>query len=226
MNVVASLAVIASAAFGSGACAGVVKFQNVGEQFDWRCILDGNASQATWLDITQPASQSGAASAVAFAVTRFTGFSTPHFNEDRIAGVTADARIVRRPSAIALMDEEGVVNSFGFARSFAPGKGVGPSLAFHQTAHVAVTNFYTSPFIERTLPTGYVGVSVLLQDGVHYGWIHLEAAENALGLFEEYNVLGWAYETQPGVAIVVPGPGAAGLVGVGLIGWAGRRRCA
>jgi len=227
MNLVATLGAFVPFALASSAPAAVVSFQNHNSAFDWRCVVDGNASQATWLDITQPATQSGASSAHAFYMQRFTGFSTPHFNEDRIVGVTADARIARRPTSIALTDEEGIINSFAFARSFAPGSEVGAGLSFHQSAHVAVTNFYTQPLIERLLPTGFVGVSVLLDDGLHYGWIELAAVENPGGIYIEYDVVSWGYETQAGVGIVIPAP-ASGLVagGLGLCGLARRRRMA
>lgn len=226
MNLVATLGVCAPLVVGASACASVVSFQNHGAAFDWRCVVDGNASQATWLDITQPATQSGESGSHSFFLQRFTGFSTPHFNEDRIVGVTADARIARRPASIALTDEEGIVNSFAFARSFAPGSAVGPGLNFQQSAHVAVTNFYTSPLIQRVLPTGVVGVSVALSDGLHFGWIELAAVENPGGIFVEYNVLSWGYETQVGVAIVIPAPGCGLVVGLGLCGLARRRRSA
>lgn len=214
--------IAASAASGS-----VVRFQNTGGQFDWRFTVDGDSTHATWLDITQPASQSGFEDTASFGLRRFTGFSTPHFNEDRIYGVTSEARIVRRDAAIFLEDEEGIDNAFGFARSFAPGADIGPGMNFQQTAHIAVTNFYTTPMIERTLPTGYVGVSVLQSDGVHYGWIRLAAVENPGGVYIDYDLVSWAYETLPGVAIAVPAPNAGlALVGLSLCGLARRRRAA
>lgn len=227
MKLAATLGAFIPLAIGASASAAVVSFQNQGGAFDWRCVLDGNPAQATWLDITQPATQTGESSARSFFLQRFTGFTTPHFNEDRIVGVTADARIARRSTSIALTDEEGIVNSFAFARSFAPGSEVGAGLNFHQSAHVAVTNFYTEPFIERLLPTGFVGVSVNLADGVHYGFIELAPVESPFGIFIEYDVVSWGYETQVGVGIVIPAP-ACGLVagGLGLCGLARRRRVA
>lgn len=211
----------------SGVSASVLRFHNTGGQFDWRFSIDGDTTHATWLDITQPASQSGFEDLDSFGLRRFTGFSTPHFNEDRLYGVTADAKIVRRDAAIFLQDEEGIDNAFGFARSFAPETHIGPGMNFQQSAHIAVTNFYTSPLIERTLPTGFVGVSVLKSDGVHYGWIQMAAVENPGGVYIEYDLVAWAYETAAGVPIVVPAPSAGmGLLGMSLCGLARRRRAA
>ncbi len=204
------------------ASAAIIRFDNSADTFQWRASVDGNSSMATWLDVTRPATQSGVASPDAFGLSRFTGQSTPHFNEDRIVGVSSEARLARRPTLVTLEDEEGILNAFGFARSFSPGAVIGSGLTYQQSAHIAVTNYYTSPHVSRILPRGVLGVSVVLDDGVHYGWIELAPILNPAGFYLGYDLLGWGYETVANTPLIVPAPATTGLLALSIL--AARRR--
>lgn len=76
---------------------------------------------------------------------------------------------------------------------------------------------------------GYIGVQFQSILGIHYGWIFLD---NSWGAAGGGKILGWAYETEPGVAIlagagrpsVIPEPGTIGLLIVGLGALSGFRK--
>jgi hypothetical protein len=72
---------------------------------------------------------------------------------------------------------------------------------------------------------GFIGIEFQLADGLHYGYFDIVLSGDAAGAA----LLGWAYETQPGVPILagaVPEPSTWALLGTGglLFLWYGRRR--
>lgn len=73
--------------------------------------------------------------------------------------------------------------------------------------------------------SGYYGVEFTLDDGLHYGWVHVDAATGLGigGLIDR-----WAYESVPGAGIragAVPEPGMAALLGAGACFFLRRKRC-
>jgi len=64
---------------------------------------------------------------------------------------------------------------------------------------------------------GYIGLEFEAEDGVHYGWLDIEGRSSRSSIV----VLGWAYETTPGVGIVagaVPEPSSMILFIIGAWG--------
>ena len=67
---------------------------------------------------------------------------------------------------------------------------------------------------------GYIGFEFTLEDGVHYGWMHLDAStagKDSNGIVRGVGgyIDGWAWETTPGMGIVagsIPEPSAGILV--------------
>ena len=72
---------------------------------------------------------------------------------------------------------------------------------------------------------GFIGIEFELADGLHYGYFDIVLSGDAAGAA----LLGWAYETQPGVPILagaVPEPStwAMQATGMALFWWYGRRK--
>lgn len=70
---------------------------------------------------------------------------------------------------------------------------------------------------------GAIGFEFQAQDGIHYGYFDISASKGYAGL----TLYGWAYESQPGVAILVgqvPEPSALILFGMATISFLSRRR--
>ncbi len=72
---------------------------------------------------------------------------------------------------------------------------------------------------------GFIGIEFALADGLHYGYFDIALSGDAAGAA----LLGWAYESQPGVPILagaVPEPSTWMLIGTGglLFWWYGRRK--
>ncbi|MCS7090518.1 MAG: PEP-CTERM sorting domain-containing protein [Verrucomicrobiota bacterium] len=71
----------------------------------------------------------------------------------------------------------------------------------------------------------YAGIQFRIDEAIHYGWILLENWD----WVNVGNVLGWAYETRPGLPILagaIPEPSTWALLtlGGGLLVWVGRKR--
>lgn len=218
------LATVLVLSAGTTAFGGMVIYSNP-NQFDWSVALNGDTSGAHWLDVTQNAAQGGGQSSLGVLYNRVIGDSTPHFNLDYVSG-ESNVNIARRSGLRSFVDEEGIVNSFWFARSYAPGATIGPGDDFAHTAVLALSNYYTDEPVEASIrPVSYIGLELDLGDGVHYGWIRVEAEEGPGGTLLGYRATSWGYESEAGVGVVVtpaPGGAIAGLLAVGA--FAGRRR--
>lgn len=70
---------------------------------------------------------------------------------------------------------------------------------------------------------GAIGFEFHAEDGIHYGYFDINASKGYAGL----TLYGWAYESQPGVAILVgqvPEPSALILVGLATLSFLSRRQ--
>jgi len=61
---------------------------------------------------------------------------------------------------------------------------------------------------------GYAGFSFDAGGGTLYGWLRVRFEDNGT----DFTVLGWAYEDEVGTDIIVPEPGLALLLGLGIAG--------
>ena len=66
---------------------------------------------------------------------------------------------------------------------------------------LAISGLGTLPFTKFSQGGGYVGIETTGPDGIHYGWLHIEN-DNPQWLTGG-RVTGYAYESTPGVPIVV-----------------------
>ena len=79
---------------------------------------------------------------------------------------------------------------------------------------------------------GYLGFGFTLDDGIHYGWLHLDASTaardvNGFVLGVGGYIYGWAWETNPSMGIVagsIPEPSSWILLAAGIISSALRRK--
>lgn len=66
----------------------------------------------------------------------------------------------------------------------------------------------------------YLGVKFDIGGNSHFGWVHVIWDPNA----DAVTIANHAFESQPGVAAVIPEPSALSLLGLGVLGLAARRR--
>lgn len=59
--------------------------------------------------------------------------------------------------------------------------------------------------------SGYVGIRFEKADGIHYGWVDMAVD----GWVNNVTIRRWAYETEPGVAIITPEPSCLTLLALG-----------
>jgi hypothetical protein len=198
----------AGIAVAATAQADVIRFSNPGGMLDWvPQILAGPGYFD--LDITQPATQSGAASPI--GVHWFHNSPTSStMGVVHNAFTGASARIVRSTIPVsAPVNPPGNTDLFPpFA--FAPGQSVGPGLNWQQSADLGWLRFAAGDnYIVGTSFT--MGVQITLGDGVHYGYIDFTLGPSHTYSITQYQPTGWGYESVAGVPLVVPGPGA-GLI--------------
>ncbi len=93
-----------------------------------------------------------------------------------------------------------------FARGLAPAEEVGPAMNFKPTADMmsgqddacdGVYTYLTGDWLGQT--TRYIGIKLVLPDGVHFGWARIE---NQTGQHTSFRVLDCALQTQPGLPIL------------------------
>ncbi len=98
-------------------------------------------------------------------------------------------------------------------------------------------------FVGMQLSDAYIGVEFQAEDGVHYGWVRytgfpfvkipaFDLDGQPMGFFDNFNTPGglisaWAYETEPGKAIIagaVPEPGTSLLLAIASLALLRRKR--
>ncbi len=84
---------------------------------------------------------------------------------------------------------------------------------------LAISGLGTLPFTKFGQGGGYVGIETTGPDGIHYGWLHIEN-DNPQWLTGG-RVTGYAYESTPGVPIIVgaipePSSNLLWIAGIGL----------
>lgn len=128
----------------------------------------------------------------------------------------------------------GPASDHPLARAFAPGEVVGPTTAFVGAA--SLMGIYRTGLEPSVSYVGEWGNGALLTAGfkftdananVRYGWFRAFVDFDHMSLFlnvpEAVIVVDYEYESEPGTRIVVPAPGAMGVV-VAMGVWGGRRR--
>ncbi len=161
------------------ASADVIIFENDGT-FDWVPSVGGSLGNG--LDITQDATQSGAITANTF---EWIAVGPP------TSGGTGYADAYSSGSTNRMM-----------LGSVEPGEMIGPSSDF-----IVGTSLYEYNFSDGVTEwIGFqanLGVKIEIAGEDHYGWIRLQWTGN------RYDPIAWAYETEPGVAIMatdIPAP--------------------
>ena len=173
--------------------AAVVEFQNPAGpgHYDWVPGVD----ESRWLDITQSAANQ--ANADTFSALRQDIFSDGS-SQLGSSGNPGEMRIELAPPL-----------------DFFPA-GHAENTEVPSGLNTATGALIVFPGFGEAFPEGephYLGVQFDLGGGTQYGWIGV----TRIGL--ELDAFAWAYETEPGVAIVTPEPGAISmlLLGAGML---------
>ncbi len=194
---VAACGVVAAASAANGA---IVRYVNDGT-FVWEADDPFNGVFGTGLDVTQGPDQSGDLTDrtigwnPADPVTSGDVASAPVFG-------AADVRVVRSFEEVVVIGEFGDENPFNPPEEYEDGEAIGPGENFQSSATMFAFGFAIGyfPFLGDE---GTIGLEIDLPGGTHYGYVELEwTGTGTLG----YQPTALAWETEPGVAIVVPGP--------------------
>jgi hypothetical protein len=203
--------------------ADLVVHQNVGHQFEW--IADwGVNPEAQFLDITQPATQSGAYSPIGLRYWDYGPDTSMSPGKQSIQA--PDVRVVTE--TITLWEDYNP-HERPFGRPLALGTHVGPGGEL-STEGWLYGWFFGGPETwlgpSDTPPTSsvFVGVELTIAGQIHYGWIELQATfDGPGGEFGRFVANAWGYETNPGTpALIVPAPAASFAAGLVLL-WRRRR---
>jgi hypothetical protein len=210
-----ALAAGAIVSFNAFAAASVIVFSNTNPVFDWHPFIY-NQGPGTYLDITQPSSQSGGSSPISIDWFRGEAISSDvGATHDMDCGTSI--RVVRSTVPVQVpLDNSGLTNVYP-PRAFVNGDVVGPGANWLNTATLGWYRLGTSDhWIVGTSFT--MGLQVTLADGIHYGFADMVLTST------QYQPVDWGYESNPGVALTVPAPaGGVVLFAAGLLG-ARRRR--
>jgi len=223
--VLASVALVAGTA--SAAHASIQYFNNAGGAFVWESsTFFSEFIPGTFLDITQPPSQSGAQTP--FSIQSFSEplfFSRQFVTTTLVADDASRISFARGPHQIMhpLPDIAGECDPAVALASGVMIDGDVPGAAWSDYADV---NF-RADMIDQSLIGGrsFVGVKLHMADGVHFGWIDLQ--DNGYNANPSFVPLAWAYETTPDTPLpagVVPAPGTLSLLALTAAPLLARRR--
>ena len=214
--------VVMSAVAGVPARGDVVIFDNRGGEFEWRSTCDPSIctpDRGTYLDVTQPSSQSGESSDVTFPLWYYIAGATPHWEIHGLGafmGPPGEVRIAADDEPTALPSDAGGEEDFYFARELGPGDIVDGGLNMRSFAYLWVYNpGGPSPEVMEVIDRpSYIGVSFVMNSQRHYGWILIDSPDNFY-LAGNFEALMWAYETVPDTPITIPGSCPADFNGNG-----------
>jgi hypothetical protein len=202
-----AFAVLGMALVASMSSAAVVVHDNADGTFEWKrsfSISGGEDILGTFLDITQPPTQSGTQKAGSFGRWFFPNMSGSEPGLSTIVG-EGTAQSARTGDFVQL-DWNGKTINVIPTREFYPGEVVGGSANWQGIS----LYFFHNPFFDDFVngapaisTLAYVGVRIKASNSYRYGWI----------LLEDYTKpVMWAYETQIGVPIQIPVPAPSNVI--------------
>jgi hypothetical protein len=193
----------------TAANAAVIVHDNADETFQWKRSVHIFGSEdiiGTFLDITQPPTQSGTLVSGSFGRWYYPNITGSEPGLSRIIS-TGSSETARTTGSIKLYwnNQDIFVTP---TREYTPSELVISDANWRS----ASTYFYHNPFSDDFVngapaisSLAYVGVRIIESEGYRYGWI----------LLEDYTKpVMWAYETQIGVPIQIPVPGPGVASGV------------
>ncbi len=190
------VATTAGAVLAMQAPAEPVTFFNDDGVFVWEAFTlfdDGNG-----LDITQPATQSGAVNDRSVVWVNFDPVTSCDIGGGSIESGLGETRIVQSEETVTVGNDCPAFETFVPARRFGPGEEIDGTALWSFAADLYPICFGVcengDPFLGEG---GIVGIELLLDGKIHYGWVELDLVGVA------YQPIAWGYETEPGVPIAV-----------------------
>ncbi len=191
-------------------------FDNTGWAFQWNRSynLPGpGANRGDGLDITLPATQSGAMTDFTLLINGYQPTTSNGVTSSTISQETALMRVANDGAQFTGPGPQGPVTVRG-ARTYQVGESVGPSASWFFSATVGYYSFATGEV--RVLgDSAVIGVQLNMSGAMHYGWVWLEwDAQTPWGNRLQYRPTMWAYETAANTPalVTIPAPGAGSAV--------------
>jgi hypothetical protein len=221
----APILIAAALACGAAALADPIVFDNSGGTFVWELYWPDFEQDGAYFLLDEPPTQDGGYDINGLRQYFDPGDLSPRFRELLITTRTfgkpdSTARVVQDSEPIILLDEDGAEIEFYFATVLLPGDSVGPGQNFATFGQLGAWNWSADPDSIHVIPqNSYVGVSILEDDGVHYGWVRLwlEYREDFPSVPDLFHPVAWGYETEPDTPIAIPSDCYADFTGDGAL---------
>ncbi|MGQ0626757.1 MAG: hypothetical protein ACT4PL_01495 [Phycisphaerales bacterium] len=197
-----------------GSAASVIEHSNAERTFVWRA----NPGFAGGVgDLLEPLLSANQQSEAVFSRSLFyvagVGGGSESPQGDAVQG-SATMRVVQSPIPLLITNRFGVVTTFQPLQAIPAGSLLGASANYRNFGTAAIYylggNMVHAPLLGQS---AFIGFNMTLADGPHYGFVELMFTTGPVGnsgeIIPMYQPLRWAYESQPNVPIVVPGPGPA-----------------
>jgi len=203
---------VVAALLGSPALGEPIIFDNRDGEFDWNYTCDPSVcipDPGTYLDITQTPSQSGESSEFTFQLYWDTSPATPHWDirglGQWLLNQPDEQRIATDDEPTLLLGDGGTVEEFYFARELGPGDIVDGELNMRIFAYLWAYNpGNPTPEVTEVIDRpSYIGVSLIRNSQLHYGWILVDSPDKFY-LAGNFEPLLWAFETTPDTPIAIP----------------------
>ncbi len=197
-----------------------IVFADPAHQFAWTPSLYQSSSLihlGQGLDVAMGPAQPGAATTRTFLYAETSANILGGFFPDQMHHVRplAGARLALDEAILAPLPAALLVLT---PRLFQPGDLIGP--AEHYVDQPVILTFDSVSFgieILWAMERSVLGLQLTLPDGVHYGWLELEAVRTPGNAFQRYRARRWAWESAPNTPIAAPSACIADLDDDGVV---------
>lgn len=187
--------------------------------------FDGDGNREVEIQYTEPVTNN-----LNIKIEAFPDTGTPNVTDEILADPSQVAGNVSNPLALAFGEDIGPDETATRAWQF-----IGRTNAGSGTSPSGISGSNGGGNFRFGDPEQFIGVRTIINGQTHYGWVGILITDELDGPTPDQDrlsglVTGYAFESQPNVAITagaIPAPGAAALLALGGLGLGtrGRRAC-